>query len=445
MNIRRSVAALSLCAALGVAAAPAASAEDGPAGRSAGLYGTKDPKFDGVWRQSLALLAQDAVGVTPAKSAIDWLAGQQCADGGFPAYRADTTKACDPKKGEFTDATSAAVQALAALGGRADAVEKGIGWLKRHQNEDGGWGMNPGGPSDANSTSAVIGAFAATGQDPAKGGEDGKDSEDGEGGKDGHGGKSPYDALLGLQLGCAAKADERGAFAYTAAKGEPVANELATASAALAIQGKGFVFDTVGKDKGAGPKPLRCEDGDSKGGAGKGGAGTPKEAAEAALAHLSRVMSDTGSHLKSAMPGAKDQPDFGGTADAVVALAAGEHSAAAGKPLQWLQSKDSGAVAWAKGDPGALAKLVLAAHAAGANPRDFGGADLVQQLNTTGPKPEAAAPDSGADAEGDSDGKGEEKKSDGGGIGGVWWTVGVCAVAGVGIGFLLSGRKRQQL
>ncbi|MEU8872934.1 prenyltransferase/squalene oxidase repeat-containing protein [Streptomyces javensis] len=423
MNIRRSVAALSLCAALGAAAAPAAVADDGQDGRAKGLYGAKDPKFDGVWRQSLALLAQDAVGVTPAKSAIDWLAGQGCADGGFAAYRADTSKACDPKKGEFTDATAAAVQALAAVGGRSGTVEKGIGWLKRHQNEDGGWGMNPGGPSDANSTAAAIGAFAATGQDPAK-----------VASASGKGGKTPYDALLGLQLGCSAKEEERGAFAYTAAKGKPVANELATASAALAARGKGFVFETVGKDSGAEPKPLRCA-------RGKDGADTPEDAAEAALAHLTRVMSDTDTHLKSAMPGAKDQPDFGGTADAVVALAAGEHSAAAGKPLQWLQGKDSGAAAWAKGDPGALAKLILAAHAAGANPRDFGGADLVKQLNATGPKPEAAA----QGPESDGNGKSEETKDDDGGVGGVWWTVGVCAVAGMGIGFLLSGRKRRQL
>lgn len=431
MNIRRSVAALPLCAALGAAlgavAAPAAVADDSQAGRPEGLYGAKDPKFDGVWRQSLALLAQDAVGVTPAKSAIDWLTGQSCADGGFAAYRADTSKACDPKKGEFTDATAAAIQALAAVGGRADTVEKGIGWLKSHQNDDGGWGMNPGGPSDANSTSAAIGAFAATGQDPAK--------------LNTKGGKSPYDALLGLQLGCSATAEERGAFAYTEDKGKPVANELATASAALAAQGKGFVFETVGKDGGAAPKPLRCADGKANE---ADGAGTPKDAAEAALAHLSRVMSDTDMHLKSALPGAKDQPDFGGTTDAVVALAAGEHSATAGKPLQWLQGKDSGAAAWAKGDPGALAKLILAAHAAGANPRDFGGADLVQQLNATGPKPEATAP--GAESDGKSE-KTEksEKKNDDDGVGGVWWTVGVCAIAGVGIGFLFSGRKRRQL
>ncbi|MEU1807186.1 prenyltransferase/squalene oxidase repeat-containing protein [Streptomyces sp. NPDC019937] len=414
MNVRRSVAALAISAALcatATATAPVASADD--AKRPEGPYGTKDPTFDGVWRQSLALLAQDATGVKPAASAIDWLAGQQCADGGFAAYRADTGKACDPKKGEFTDATGAAIQALAAVGGRSAAVEKGIGWLKQSQNEDGGWGMNPGGPSDANSTSVAVGAFAATGLDPVEVAH--RTS-----------GKAPYDALLGLQLDCSAKAAQRGAFAYTAGKGEPAANDLATVSAALATRGSGFVFDPVGKDDGKKPKPLACK--------GKGGADrTPEDASEAALAYLSTTMSGNGMHLKSATPGAKARPDFGATADAIMALAAGEHSAAAARPLQWLQGKDSGAAAWAKGDPGALAKLVLAAHAAGADPRHFGDVDLVQRLNATGPKP--------AEQQGAKDEK-DEKDDDG--KGSIWWIVGSCAVAGMGIGFLFSGRKRQQ-
>ncbi|MET7904727.1 prenyltransferase/squalene oxidase repeat-containing protein [Streptomyces sp. NPDC005355] len=422
MNVRRTVAALSVSAALcGAAVAPAASADD--SARPKGLYGAKDPKFDGVWRQSLALLAQDAVGVTPAKSAVDWLAGQQCADGGFAAYRADPAKACGPKTGEFTDATSAAVQALAAVGGRSDAVEKGIGWLKRNQNDDGGWGMNPGGPTDANSTSVAVGAFAAAAKDPAK-----ITAK--------KGGKNPYDALLGLQLGCAAKAGERGAFAYqpdkSGEKDKLAANSLATVSAALAAQGKGFVFEPVGNDTRKSPKPMDCEGGD-------GGARTPAGAAQAALGHLSTALSEHDAHLMSTMPGAKDQPDFGATADAVMALAAGKHSAAAGKPLQWLQRKDSGAVAWAKGDPGALGKLILAAYATGSDPRSFGGVDLVRQLNATGPKPEAAA---GSGAE--SSTKAKKDDGDDGGMNNVWWFVGAGAAAGIGIGFLLSGRKKQQ-
>jgi hypothetical protein len=438
MNVRRSATALAALAALCTAAAPAAFADTSPSPKPSGsaalpkgLYGTKDPKFDGVWRQSLALLAQDAVGVTPARSAIDWLAGQQCEDGGFAAYRTDASAACDPKKGEFTDATAAAVQALASVGGRSAAVEKGIGWLKKHQNDDGGWGLNPGSPSDANSTSAAVGAFAATGQNPERV-------------KSAKGGKTPYDVLLGLQLGCDAKEGQRGAFAYTAGKGKPVANDLATAAAALATEGKGFVFEPAGKDDGKAPKQLDC-------GAGKGGDKDGKPAgaagaAQAAAAYLSDTMADHGHHLLSAMPGAKAQPDFGGTADSIVALAAGEHSATAAKPLQWLQSEKSGALAWAKGDPGALAKLVLAAHAAGADPHSFGGVDLVKQLNATGPKPESVSA-SGSESGKDSgkDEKKDEKSDDKGGVGGVWWTVGVFMVAGIGIGFLLSGRKKQQL
>ncbi|MEK8170528.1 prenyltransferase/squalene oxidase repeat-containing protein [Streptomyces sp. M19] len=212
MNVRRSAAALAVPAALG-AVAVLGTALAPPRTPTpprlpvpvtfvllpAGLYGRQDPKFDGVWRQSLAFLAQDTAGVGPAKSAVDWLAGQQCADGGFAAYRADTRTACEADGGEFSDATAAAVQALAVVGGRSAVVEKGLDWLRAAQNDDGGWGTGPGAATDANSTSVAVGAFAAAGQDPAK-------VTAGEGGS----GKSPYDALLGLRLGCAAKADERG-------------------------------------------------------------------------------------------------------------------------------------------------------------------------------------------------------------------------------------------
>ncbi|MGW3462318.1 prenyltransferase/squalene oxidase repeat-containing protein, partial [Streptomyces olivaceoviridis] len=60
MNVRRSAAAL---AAVGVlaAAAPATAAEPSPSPKAtvpSGLYGKGDPTYDGVWRQSLTLLAQ---------------------------------------------------------------------------------------------------------------------------------------------------------------------------------------------------------------------------------------------------------------------------------------------------------------------------------------------------------------------------------------------------
>ncbi|MFC5720025.1 prenyltransferase/squalene oxidase repeat-containing protein [Streptomyces gamaensis] len=416
---RRGATALATAAVLTAAVAPAAFADGAPSPAAPGLYGTNDPKFDGVFRQSLAFLAQHGSGVTPAKEAVDWLAGQQCADGGFPGFRADTGKACDPQKDEFTDQTAVAVQALAAVGGRSEAVTKGLDWLKARQNDDGGWGYQAGSPTDANSTSAAIGAFAATGQDPAKAAV--------------KNGKDPVAALLSFQLGCEAKEDERGAFSYQRDKdGGLRADGLASAAAGLAARGKGYAVDPVKQDADQPVKPLDCA-GDAS--AKPAGADA---AAQAASGYLSRTLEANGGHLMSAMPGAPAKPDQGMTADTVLALAAGGHRAAAAKPLDWLRSKDSGTADWAKGDPGKLAKLVLATRAAGGDPRDFAGTDLVAQLNATGPKP-ASEGSSSPSAKPE-----KEKKEDKGGTFGAWWVVAVFFVASVGVGFLLSGRKKKQ-
>ncbi|MFF7020768.1 prenyltransferase/squalene oxidase repeat-containing protein [Streptomyces klenkii] len=416
VHARRGAAALATAAVLGAAAAPAAFADGSPS-PAPGLYGTADPKFDGVFRQSLAFMAQNAVDATPAKPAVDWLAGQQCEDGGFPGYRADPAKACDPKKDEFTDATAAAVQGLAAAGGRADAVKKGLDWLKAHQNDDGGWGYQAGSPSDANSTSIALGAFAAAGQDPAK------DAV--------KNGKNPVETLLTFQLGCDAKEGERGAFAYLKDDKGLRADNLASAAAALATLGKGFLFEPPKKDADQPVKALECSGDEEK--------AEPKDAAAAAGAvdgYLVATMDKNGGYLLPSMPGAPAKPDQGNTADAALALAAGGHRAAAEKPLKWLQSKESGTAEWAKGQPGRLAKLILATRAAGGDPRDFAGANLVDQLNATGPAPEKRA--TGGMGKED-----EEKKDDSVTIN-IWWIVGVGLAFGAGIGFLISGRKKKQ-
>lgn len=451
VHARRGAVALACIAVLGAAAAPVASADESPSPKGSpstpasgsaqlpkGLYGAKDPKFDGVWRQSLAFLAQHATDITPATDAIDWLAGQQCDDGGFATYRADPKAPCEAKKGEFSDATGVAVQALAAVGGRGTVVAKGLDWLTRHQNADGGWGMNPGSPSDPNSTAVAIGAFAAADKDPAKV-------------ASAKGGKNPYDALLGFQLGCDAKESERGAFGYLPDKnGKLSPNALATADSTIAARGKGFLIDPAEQSDSAAVQPLPCKDGTKKpnpqGTAGHK-TGDPKTAADAATAYLTAALSAQGQHLMAALPGAKPQPDFGSTADAVIALAAGDQRKAAQAPLGWLQASKNGALTWAKGDPGALAKLVLATRAAGADPRAFGGTDLVKQLNATGPAPAADSSNDDAKDNNNQDDKGDkgDKGDDDGGGMAVWWIVGVGLVGGIGIGFLLSGRKKQQL
>ncbi|MGW1077574.1 prenyltransferase/squalene oxidase repeat-containing protein [Streptomyces sp. NPDC002537] len=432
VHARRGAAALATAAVLSAAVAPAAVADGSPSPAAPGLFGTSDPKFDGVFRQSLALLAQHTAGVAPAKQAVDWLTGQQCADGGFTAYRADAGtagnagKACDAKTPLDSNATAVAVQALAALGGHGAEVTKAVGWLKATQNEDGGWSYNPGGPSDANSTSIVIGALAAAGEDAAK--------------VTSKKGRSGYDGLVALQLGCDAAEADRGAFAYQPDKsGKLAANAAATAAAALAGLGKGYAVEPVGKDAkdakdSTDVKPLSCK-GD------EAGTSDPKAAAGAAAAYLAQVMDkeQDGPHLAAVQPGAdKPAPDFGNTAGTVIALAAGGHRDAAAKPLKWLEQNSA---AWAKtAGPAAYAQLVLAAHAAGANPRDFGGADLVAQLTATGPKADAAASPSGSE---EPKKEKEKEKKDGGSGFGTWWIVGVFFVASVGAGFLISGRKKK--
>ncbi|CAL9587104.1 hypothetical protein SUDANB145_05148 [Streptomyces sp. enrichment culture] len=399
MNVlRRSAVALAAVAVVGAAAVPSVAAGPSPSASPSlpsGLFGTSDPTYDGVWRQSLALLAQDTQGVTPAPSAVDWLTGQQCADGAFAPYRASTATDCDAKTAVDTNSTAAAVQALAALGGHDDAVDSALTWLKSVQNEDGGWGYSPGGASDANSTSVVIGALTATGTDPAKVSK---------------GGKSPYDALLTFALPC----DQGdGAFAFQPDEdGKLTANADATAAGVLGALGKGLV---TGPGEAAGD--AACADG-----------GDREQAAANGAAYLTEALAEDG-HLTSALAGAEDQPDYGNTADAVVALAAQGGAERAAEPLAWLE-KNAGS--WARqSGPAAYAQLVLAAHAAGADPTDFGGTDLVKALNATGPSPT------------DTDEKEEEEEGKADSPFGTWWYVGVFAVVGIGIGFLISNRKRQ--
>ncbi|MFJ8794307.1 prenyltransferase/squalene oxidase repeat-containing protein [Streptomyces sp. NPDC102462] len=407
MNVRRSAAAL---AAVGVlaAAAPALAASPSPSPSTvlpSGLYGDSDPKYDGVWRQSLALLAQRTVSVTPAAKAIDWLTGQQCADGAFAAFRAEPTRACDAKVMTDTNSTAAAVQALVAVGGHEDATGKAVTWLKSVQNEDGGWAYAPGGASDANSTAVVIGALAAAGERPAEVTK---------------GGKSPYDALLKLALPCTG--DSKGAFAYQPdKKGALAANADATAAAVVGVLGAGLDAKAGKESKESG---TGCVDADRL---------TPEQAAANGASYLARAVAEDG-HLTSALAGAPEQPDYGNTADAVVALAAQGGAQRAAKPLAWLEKN---AAAWAKqSGPAGYAQLIFAAHAAGADPRDFGGTDLVRALNATGPAPQTAEATKAADASGE--------KDDGGSGAGVWWMVGAGLAAGAGIGFLLSGRRKQQ-
>lgn len=199
MNVRRSAAALAASAVLcaGAARGPRRALPLPGAGRPLGSVRQGRPDV----RRRVAPVVRAARPAdrrrAAAAQAVDWLVGQQCADGGFASFRADASKACDAKTVLDTNATAVAVQALAALGGHDAAVKKGVDWLKSVQNEDGGWAYVPGSPSEGSSTSVVISALAVAGEKPA----DVKSKA----------GKSAYDGLLSFQLGCSAEPPPTGA------------------------------------------------------------------------------------------------------------------------------------------------------------------------------------------------------------------------------------------
>jgi hypothetical protein len=238
--------------------------------------------------------------VKPAPKAVDWLLRQQCANGAFAPFRAEPAKPCGAKAMVDTNNTAAAVQALTALGGHDAAAGKAVDWLKSVQNEDGGWGYVPGGASDTNSTSVVVGALAAAGEKPAAVVKGGRSS-----------GKSPYDALRTLALPC--EGEDAGAFAFQPdKKGRLAANADATAAGVLGAPGKGLVV-TAGKKTDTASKSS-CTD---------PGRATPEQAAANGVTHLAKSLAEDG-HLTLAGAGG---PDFGNTADSVVALAARRRAA----------------------------------------------------------------------------------------------------------------------
>ncbi|MDT0323069.1 prenyltransferase/squalene oxidase repeat-containing protein [Streptomyces millisiae] len=433
-------------AAAAVSAAPAAETP-------IGLFGRSDPTYDGVLRQSIALLAQDAAGFEPGTPAVDWLLGQQCADGSFLSFRADPQEPCPDVTAADSNATALATQALAALGGHEEQVSAALDWLAGVQNADGGWSFNPGGPSDANSTAVVASAFSAAGQDPAEVRREGN---------------SPFDALSALQLGCDAPEGERGAFAWQPdpESGELSANDAATVDAVLASAGSGLLVDPdatpavaptaepcgVG-DEGEDPEgteeteqeeePAGQETGEAAATDGASGEEpqapqTPQLASGAAgAARLTAALDDNGQYLAAPATGTdpgegEDRlPDFGNTAKAVIALAALGDDAALAGPLGWLSEHHT---EWPDHtqSPAALGLLVLAAHAGGASPTDFGGSNLVDALNALGPAP-------GDGSAGDGDDSADDDS--GGGLGAVLWVIALGLLAGIGIGVLLSVRR----
>ena len=204
-------------------------------GDDAGLFGSQDPSFDGVYRQGLSLMALAAVGVDN-DAAAQWLVEQQCDDGGWTAYRADTTVPCPPPSpstftGPDSNSTAVALSGLEAAG--AEPTEDAVAFLEATQSTDGGWAYIPADDqqSDPNSTALVIQALVAVGVDPAA--DPRFDAQAGD----------PITRLLSFQLGCEA-AEDAGAFFFPIAGSDPAPNVLATVQAVPAAAGEAFPLDS---------------------------------------------------------------------------------------------------------------------------------------------------------------------------------------------------------
>jgi hypothetical protein len=142
--------------------------------------------FSNAFSQSLAIIALSRHGGAPAK-AMRFLISSECKNGGFPLDFAQKTCTSD------TDSTAMDIQALLA-GGRRGAAVRGLKWLARVQQKDGGFLASGDTVPNANSTGLVGEAFAAAGW--------------------AHQAARARTFLLRLQSGCSAKASQRGAIAF---------------------------------------------------------------------------------------------------------------------------------------------------------------------------------------------------------------------------------------
>ena len=315
----------------------------------AGLYGADDPTYDGVYRQSLAILSLEAADRKVPKSSITWLKQQQCSNGGFMAYRSDVDAACQAPDavnftGQDSNSTALAAAALYAHGDRP-AAKKAVKWLLKRVNPDGGWAYYPaeGSISDANSTALAVGAVELVRGDA----------------------NAKY--LRKVQLRCSAEKSLRGALAYDTSS--PEANDNATSQAAWTLTGGLGV-----------PAPRKIS---TKVPNSSCSASGPKNTAKRALNYLNARLLTTGGELPYG--GGFTGTDYAGSAMAAIALAqSGAGKKAVKKTSRFLQkSAETWVTANGNDSPAALAMLSLVATASGENPKDFGGINLPSRLAKT--------------------------------------------------------------
>lgn len=350
-NLRKAsavVLATATCAAITIPA-PSALATTTRAS-DAGLYGASDPTYDGVFRQSLAILGLAAIRAPQTPAAVTWLLKQQCADGSFQAYRADLSKPCDPVDnqngtGPDTNSTALAIDALAAVKTPAAvaSAKRARTWLLRTQRPDGGFPYRVGAASDANSTGLSLTAVQAgptvlpnvANSDQIQ--------------------LRARRYLASVMQPCTAA--DGGALAYQAGN-KPDAS--ATSQGLIGISGTLPV---------AGPRPLQAN---------------PKCAgalAAKAGSNVARQITSDGS-LTSSFSGS---PDYTSTAFAVLGLVQGSvGKAAVTRGLATLRANANAYVNSSQGvSPGALGMLLMVSGATGSSATSFGDINLLSTLRST--------------------------------------------------------------
>lgn len=342
----RRAAAFGACAALGLSliAAPAAAGDKG-------LFGSQDPTYDGVYRQGLAVTGLAATKTPVPQSAVRWLLRQQCGNGAFQSYRADTGAPCakpDPVAytGRDTNSSAAAAMALVAVG-RPDEARAAVAYAFKQQNPDGGFPWFAGADSDTNSTGLVLAALHAVGKSGAPRKQVSR----------------AHTYLERTQLRCAAPRAQRGLMPFQAGLATP--DSLGSGQAAVGL----LTTLPVTSSRETGTK-VSCTGAEENGRA---------DVTQALLGGLVRTLRANGDLMPNSFG---DGSDVSASAAAVLALSAsGWKPAVARDSLKQIKRQ---ARTYTQTDgqanAGATGTLLLAAGATGANPRAFGGVDLVSRL-----------------------------------------------------------------
>lgn len=318
-----------------------------------GLFGDSDPTFDGVFRQSLAILGLQATGARVPAAAVAWLVDQQCPDGSFLAYRVDTFAACpkpDPEAftGPDTNSTALAALALDAAGvdeASADATQ----WLLATQTRGGGWPYLPGGSPDTSSTGLVLSAIDAIRPRGHK-----------------RSVRLATNFLRRAQSPCGADSDARFGMPYQAGLNP---DTFSSSQSLLGLSGAFWVREANQRRAVA---KVRCR-----------ADGRVVDPAAGVARWISRLLNTQ----DGALPNTFDPSatDWNSTALAILGLVATRSSGSAtDRAVDALSANIEEYIGSDSGDrPAALGVSLLVTKATGSDPRDFGGADLTARLLAT--------------------------------------------------------------